>query len=118
MDTLTTTITDQFKEKVSQAVNKSTSKRKDVLFAVKFDENQQDEVAEAHSDIVSSQLPRNSKNIPASVLVMEDGRIDVNVPICLTKSQRNKVIDMNTKDKGKLKILARLRKMIEEKNKV
>lgn len=117
MDTLTTNVVEQFKEKIDTAFNRTTAKKKDVLFAVEFKEGEQDGIAEAHNQIVSTHLPRNNKSIPASVIVMNDGKIDVQVPIGLTKSQRNKVIDMNTKDKGKIKVKARLLKVLEERQK-
>ena len=117
MEAITTTnLVEKMQEKIIQSVQRPTTNKKDVKLMYKFGESQEKEIAEAHNKIVATALPRNSTSIPASILVMNDGRIDVNLPIGLTKSQRNKVLDMNTKDKGKFKIMARLQKKLDERS--
>lgn len=118
MDTLTTNVIEQFKEKIAESMSKTTAKKSDVLVRYEFQEQDEEQVIEAHNRVVSTALPRNTKNIPASVLLMDDGTLDVKLPIGLTKSQRNKVIDMNTKEQGKMKIVAKLKKKLEERKKV
>ena len=116
MNTLIKTdIVEKMKDDLSIAIAKPTNGKRNVMAKHHFTQANEEEITEAHNNITTSALPRNIKNVPASILMMNDGTLDVKLPIGLKKSQYNKVMDMNTKDQGKCKVIARLQKRLEQK---